>query len=258
MKKVSQVLKKIFTLKNVLITLAVIGVLVLIGVTWGPELWAFFGDTERVRGLIRDSGPLGPLIYIVLQIFQTVLAPIPGNVVGAVGGAAFGWWGLLLTIIGSAIGMAIAIAIARRFGRPLLEKFFKKSEVNKFDWLLNHPAAEMVLFLIFLFPFMPDDIVGFLAGLTKIRFRNLMLISIVGKAPMQLVTNLLGTKLFDGNIWTVLIILAAIALLALLIYVKRRWLTGLLQADDHLKYLKDSIIRKKVVKSKHVPKHNQK
>jgi uncharacterized membrane protein YdjX (TVP38/TMEM64 family) len=251
-------LRKFLSFKNILILLCLLGGLTYAAIHWGPELRDFFGNMDRVSDLIKAAGPLGPIIFVLLQVFQTVFAPIPGNVVGVVGGVAFGGWGFPLTVLGSAIGMAAVIMISRKFGRPLLEMFFSKQKVKKLDWLLDHPAAEMVLFLIFLFPFMPDDIVGYLAGLTKIRFRNLMLISVVGKAPVQLLTNFFGAELLNGDWQMALIIIVAIALVALLIFVKRKWFMGFIQADNHLQYFKNSLKRKNKVESKHVPKDNSK
>ncbi|MDR3125661.1 MAG: TVP38/TMEM64 family protein [Candidatus Nomurabacteria bacterium] len=251
-------LRQMLTFKNILILLCLLGGLAFVGIHWWPQWSDFFGNASHVMALINTAGPLGPIIFVVLQAFQTIFAPIPGNVTGAVGGAVFGWWGLPLTIVGGALGMAVVVAISRKFGRPLLEKFFNKQKIKKLDWLLDHPAAEMVLFLIFLFPFMPDDIVGYLAGLTKIRFRNIMIISIVGKAPMQLVTNFFGANLLNGNLWIVLVVAAVIALLALVIFIKRQWFLSFIQSHDHWQFLKNSINTKNKVKSKHVSNHNQK
>jgi uncharacterized membrane protein YdjX (TVP38/TMEM64 family) len=246
-------IKNFLSFKNILILLCVVGGLAYLWFEWGPQLMAFFSNTEHIKQLIRSAGPLGWVIYLVLQVFQTVFAPIPGNVVGMVGGMAFGeWMGFLLTVVGSALGMALVIAISRRFGRPLLEKLFSKSKVKKLDWLLDHSAVEMVLFLIFLFPFMPDDLVGYLAGLTKIRFRNLMIISVVGKAPTQLLTILFGSELMRGDWSMALIILGVVALVALVIFLNRRLLMGFVQADNHWQYLKSSLKRQNKVQSNHV------
>ena len=251
--------KKYLSAKNILIFCMIIGFLVYLFTEWGPQLWAFFEDTDKIRELVKRAGPLGWVIFIFLQAFQVVFAPIPGNVTGAVGGAIFGWWGLLLTVIGSALGLAAVVALSRRFGRPLIEKMFRQKDVKKLDWILDHPSVEVVLFLIFLFPMMPDDIVGYFAGLTKIRFRNIILISIIGKMPMQLVTNLFGANLLDGSWWTLAIITSGICLLALLIIIKRKWFLEFLRSDNHRQYFKDSISRKNMVKSKkNVTKNNSK
>lgn len=163
----------------------------------GP-ITAFLTNRERLVELVERSGPLGPILYILLQILQTVVAPIPGQVVGSIGGFIFGAWGILWTTIGSLIGFWLVFLIARRFGRPFLEKIFKKSAIDKFDFIINAKSAPLILFVIFLLPGFPDDIVCYIAGLTKLSLKRLMLIAILGRFPTIVFTNYLGAGLSDN------------------------------------------------------------
>jgi uncharacterized membrane protein YdjX (TVP38/TMEM64 family) len=237
-------LKKFFTVKNTIITIVIVVAIVAACIIWGPALWGLFSDADKTRQVIKDAGVLGPILFVLLQIAQTVLAPIPANITTAVGGVAFGGWGFPLTVIGSGIGMVIVVAISRKWGRPLLEKMFKKKDIEKLDWILEHPAAEVVLFLIFLLPMMPDDIVGYLAGLTKIPFKRIMMITIIGKMPMQLLTKYFGTELMGGNLWIAVGILGAMIIVAWILYIKRRWFTSFLKSDNPQQHLQDTIDRK--------------
>src|SRR4030042_3670017 len=47
-------------------------------------------DKEKVKGFLKPAGSLAPLIFIVAQSFQVVLAPIPGEATGFIGGPLFG------------------------------------------------------------------------------------------------------------------------------------------------------------------------
>ena len=69
----------------------------------GP-LTRFLSNRDQVVLAVQSFGFFAPLIYVILQIVQTVAAPIPGQVVGSVGGFLFGPWGILWTLIGSLIG----------------------------------------------------------------------------------------------------------------------------------------------------------
>jgi uncharacterized membrane protein YdjX (TVP38/TMEM64 family) len=237
-------IKRALTPKVIIILVALILGLAALIYFFGPQLLDFFSNTDKIQSFVESAGPWGPILFVILQIAQVVLAPIPGNVTTAVGGLAFGWWGLPLTVIGSLVGFAIVVALSRRFGRPLIEKFFSKEQIKKFDWLLEHKGGGVALFIIFLFPFMPDDLVGYLAGLTKLRFRNVMLISLIGRLPMQIVTNFFGRQFFEGNLLMIIAILAVVAVLAIVIYIKRDWLEKLLHADNHWEFLKNSFKRK--------------
>ena len=182
----------------------------------GP-LTSLLSNRDKVISTVRSLGIFSPLIYIFLQILQTIFAPIPGQVVGAVGGYLFGWWGIPLTIIGSAIGFFIVFSLSRRFGRTLVEKIFKKSAIDRFDFLTSSHHATFAMFLIFLLPGFPDDMVCYIAGLTDIPIKKLMTLIIIGRIPTVIVTNYVGAGLGKANYFP--IIVAAILVVALLLVI---------------------------------------
>lgn len=175
------------------------------------DIVTFIVDQEAVKAWITSLGIWGPLAFILLQITQTVISPIPGNVVGFVGGLLFGWWGVLLSTIGSTIGYAIVLILVRRFGRDLVEKLISKELLDKFDYLATEKGS-MIFFLIFLIPALPDDVVMCIAGLTKLPIRQLLFMAAVGRFPSVVVTNQLGNSISNDNIGQA-IVLAVVSLI---------------------------------------------
>ena len=171
----------------------------------GGPLTALLSNHDRVVEFVERMGFFAPLIYILLQIAQIILAPIPGQVVGGVGGFVFGWWGILWTLIGSTIGYLIMIVISRKFGRSLIEKIFKKSAMDKFDFIFGENAA-IILFLVFLLPGLPDDMVGYMAGLTDIPIKKLIVLMTLGHIPTIIITNYIGMGLGESNLAPVIIV----------------------------------------------------
>lgn len=196
------------------VVLAVLGYLAWDVFAKGP-LMQLLSNRDRLVDLINRAGALAPFIYIVLQVVQVVVAPIPGQIVGGVGGFLFGHWGILWTTIGSLVGFWLVFLIARKFGRPLIEKIFKKPAVEKFDFIINAKGSALIIFAIFLLPGFPDDLVCYIAGLTKLSMRKLMLISILGRFPTIVLTNYIGMGI-NGNIGLVVgLSLVAVAIVAL-------------------------------------------
>ncbi len=196
----------------------VIALLIIAYVVWdiatvGP-LTALFSDRERMIRFVNDLGPLGPLAYIFLQILQTVVAPIPGNLVGGIGGFLFGWWGILWTTIGASVGAAMVFWISRRYGRRFVEKFVKKESLDKFDFILNNKRVSTILFLIFVIPGLPDDVVCYLAGLTEVPLKKLVVIFAVGRLPAVIANNYIGMGIGDGDFGLVAVI-STIAIVSL-------------------------------------------
>lgn len=175
----------------------------------------FLGNREEIIATVQSLGVFGPIVFILIQTLQTVFAPIPGQVTGAVGGYLFGWWGILWTLIGSVIGYLIVFLLSRRFGRPLLEKFFKKEALKKFDFITTNKHAAFALFMIFLLPGLPDDMVCYLAGLTNIPIKNLIVLITIGRLPSIVATNYIGAGFGRENLTPVII--ATIATVIVLI-----------------------------------------
>lgn len=198
----------------------------------GGPLTQLFNNREEMIAFVGSLGPLGPLAYIALQILQTVVAPIPGNVVGAIGGLLFGWWGILWTTIGATIGATLVFWISRRFGRTLVEKLVKKESLDKFDFVIGKRAG-VILFLIFLIPGLPDDIVCYIAGLTDVPLKKLILIFALGRLPAVVGNNIIGTGLSEGNIGLVIGLVTAGAVLFAILYWQQENIMKLLgrQAD---------------------------
>lgn len=213
------------TLAKIVIIIA--GVLLITGYTiWdivakGP-ITSLLSNHDKVVNFINEMGPAAPLAYILLQIAQIILAPIPGQIVNGVGGYAFGWWGIVWTLIGSFFGYLIVVLLAKKFGRKLIEKIFKKEAIEKFDFAIGNNAS-VILFLIFLLPGLPDDMMGYMAGLTNIPVKKLLVIIMLGKLPVWIINNYIGMGLGEENILPVAIISAiTVIILAIAIWQKDR------------------------------------
>jgi uncharacterized membrane protein YdjX (TVP38/TMEM64 family) len=193
-----------------------------------PHL-SVFSDPEKTRQLVQDAGPWGPLVFIGMQIVQVFFAPIPGQVTGLAGGYLFGTWlGTLYTLIGATIGFTLIFLLVRKLGRPFVERFVDKKHLQKFDYIAKTNGA-FVLFLVFLLPAFPDDLICFIAGLTNIRIRTLILISVAGRLPGYLVLSFSGAGVAQHNIKLVAILLSAVMVVSALAFWQRKRLERFVQ-----------------------------
>ncbi len=224
------------------IIFGIIGLIILIGVAvwliheFAPEIYK---KQDEIRQFIKGFGIFSPVIFVIFQAVQIIVAPIPGNFTTIAGGWLFGWFGILWTMVGATLGFWVVILLSRRFGRPLIEKIFKKDQIKKFDFVAEKDGA-LVLFLIFLLPIFPDDLLSYLAGLTKIRTRNLLLISIVGRLPNYLLLNLLGAGMSEGAVRQIVVTLSALLLVAGICFFARNWLMALMKSDRKGQFVRDS------------------
>ena len=175
------------------------------------EAFKIFESTQALQEYVGGFGAWAPAIFILLQIAQVIIAPIPGNVTTLAGGAMFGFWpALAYSTIAILIGSLIAVGIGRVCGRPLVNKLAPADVVDKY---LNVLAGKqrMTLALMFLFPFFPDDVLCLLAGLTGYSW-GWFAVMVLLTRPWGLVFSALvgsGALNMPPWGWVVLIVLAA-------------------------------------------------
>jgi uncharacterized membrane protein YdjX (TVP38/TMEM64 family) len=154
------------------------------GISWLvyiSGLWEFFTSKQRLIAFLDSLGPFAIVGFVVLQVLQVVVAPIPGEVTGLIGGYLYGpVAGVVLSTIGLTLGSYIAFALARVFGRPFVERFVEKSIIKRFDYLLHHKGAFLV-FLLFLIPGIPKDYLCYILGLGHLTTMEFLVIGGVGR-----------------------------------------------------------------------------
>ena len=180
-------------LQVVLIILSLVGGGVVLWL-WGPTFWAVIRDRERLQGWVDQLGPWGPVATIALNVGQVILAPVPGQFVGVINGYLYGLAaGTLYSMIGLLIGTAIAMVLARRFGRPLVEQLVPEPQVSRWDELTANQGP-VFFFLVFLLPFVPDDVTSFLVGLSPLSIPRMLVLATLGRLPGVFVSSWVGAR----------------------------------------------------------------
>ncbi len=165
---------------------------------WKP-LMGIFTDIEGFKAVVLGFGAIGPLVLILIIALQVMVAPVPGQVAGFVSGFLYGVIpGTVYSMIGLTIGSYIVFFLSRKLGRPFVEKMVSKHHLQKFDALILK-KGRVALFLIFLLPALPDDAVCFIAGLTRIDMKTLVLIAILGRLPGFIILNMVGAGVSHSN-----------------------------------------------------------
>jgi uncharacterized membrane protein YdjX (TVP38/TMEM64 family) len=144
-------------------------------------LFRLFVRRGEARAFIDALGGWGFLAFILLQMLQVIVAPLPGEVTGVLGGYLYGpLLGLLLSTIGLTLGSWIAFSLTRAFGRPFVERFVDRKSMERYDFLLHHKGAFLV-FLIFLIPGFPKDLLTYVIGLGHLSTLEFLAITTTGR-----------------------------------------------------------------------------
>ena len=203
-----KLLKRKFSSLIMILIPAFIITVIIGGIIWAfrfviPEEWlaeiSYYVDNPSE---LRKLGEGSEWLFILIQVLQVVIAPIPGQAAAFAGGFIFGFWkGWALTTLGLVIGSLIAMSLARLLGISLVRKVVPESIIQRFDSVISD-GGYMTFFMIFLLPALPDDAVCFLAGLTKLKLLPLSVVCLLGRAPGMAVLSLTGAGFADGlTLW---------------------------------------------------------
>ncbi len=185
---------------------------------WGGAAWALFRDRAALQAWVASFGAWAPLVSIALNTAQVIAAPIPGQVVGLANGYLFGvWLGTFYSLLGVMLGTGIVLVLTRRWGRPLVVKLVPNTQLEKLDRLVARRGA-LFFFLIFLLPFLPDDLTCFAIGLTDLRLGHMFVLIAIGRLPGLIVASWVGANAASLSVtaWIVLIVGASALALAYL------------------------------------------
>jgi uncharacterized membrane protein YdjX (TVP38/TMEM64 family) len=190
------------------------------------KLWNLFQDHHRSKEFILSFGAYSPLAYILLQVAQVVVAPIPGEAIEFLGGYLFGVKaGLIYSMIGLILGSWLAFSLARIFEKWAVEKFVSPKTMKKFDYLIGHEGA-ILSFLLFLIPVFPKDALCYILGLTPMHLGVFLIISTMGRIPGTLMATLQGAKVFEHQYKLFSILLGVSALVILVFYIYHEEIHG--------------------------------
>lgn len=156
-------------------------------------------DRDRLLDFIREYRAYAVLVFVGFQAMQVVVAIVPGEVTGLVGGILFGpAWGILFSTLGLAAGSWIAFSLARLIGRPLVELFISRDTINRYDYVMKHKGMLLAV-LLFLIPGFPKDILCYLLGLGHMRTGDFLIVSTAGRLLGTALLTVGGTALRDGR-----------------------------------------------------------
>jgi uncharacterized membrane protein YdjX (TVP38/TMEM64 family) len=156
-------------------------------------------NPQRIREIVRGYGVWGYFIFSLLNIFQVIFAPVPGNVVTVSSGILFGFLrGIIITWLSVIAGGSIVLVIARAFGRRMFEYLLDEKAQN-FENVITRKGVPFIL-LLSIFPNPLGDGLFYLAGLTTIPLKVLIPLIALGRLPGIVLAVFLGDRLLTAGI----------------------------------------------------------
>lgn len=205
------------------VIISVLKILLLLIIVVGIPLYVYFfkhdwlmqfKDFNDVVSYLKAYKIEAIPIYIALQIVQIVISVIPGQVFQFAAGYLYTFLpALLLSVIGAFLGTVISFCLARWLGSDFVHLFFGKEKTSEYVQKLNSKKAYMAVFFIYLIPGIPKDVVSYAAGISEMRFKPFIFLSLVGRLPGMMGSIMIGS-MWHKEEYVGMIILCVVAILA--------------------------------------------
>jgi len=148
---------------------------------------------EAFKQYINDFGAKADIAFFIIQLVSVIFAPIPSNISSAAGGMIFGLWkSFIISTTAIISGSVLVFLLARKLGKPFADRFVSPKISCKYGCLLAE-KGDMLLALVFLLPFLLDDVVCIVAGLSNIKFSKFLIILLFTKPWGILAASAIGS-----------------------------------------------------------------
>jgi len=189
-----------------------------------------YSDKHFLKETLHAWGILAPLIFIALQALQVIIAPIPGDITGLLGGFLFGeWLGLFYSTIGLTLGSVAACGVGRWLGAHYVRTLVSQQTWDKMGFIIEAEGT-ILCFIIYLIPGLPKDMVCYLFGMSPMPFWVFTLVSTLGRFPGTWVLSAQGAHTAAGDYLEVILLTAIVFAVALPLYYYRdrivAWVRG--------------------------------
>lgn len=185
------------------------------------EIVSIITNKELLNLKLESYGGKAPLIYILIQVAQVFVAPVPGEITGVAGGYLFGCLnGFLYSTFALTLGSIINFIFARLVGKEIIRSLIPQTYLEKFDRFFKNDG-ELIIFALFLFPGFPKDYFCLFLGITNLDFKKFMIFSTLGRIPGTFLLSLQGELISHGAYLLTTLLGVFLGLVSVLIFTNR-------------------------------------
>jgi uncharacterized membrane protein YdjX (TVP38/TMEM64 family) len=149
-----------------------------------------------VKKYIKSLGEFAVIAFIIIFVLRTFLLIFPYSVMVIFGGSVFGWrWGFLFSMIAVFLSATMAYFISKYLGKEFVQKLLR-GKLKQLDSKVEEHGFKIILFMRLSTVF-PYDILNYAAGLTKIKYRDFILGTLLGMTLETFSLNFLGANAKD-------------------------------------------------------------
>lgn len=200
--------------------------------------FAITQDTESLQNYLQTKGAWMPVVYMILQYLQVVILPIPSAVSTAAGVALFGALKTFFYSLGGILlGTFTAFFIGRKLGYRAVAWMIGEDTLKKWQKKIKGKDS-LLLTLMFVLPFFPDDVLCFVAGLSSMTTAYFSVMIILSRV-FSIATTCFFLNIIPLNTWWGLAVWAAIIVVVGVLFIVLYKKTNDIQAWVERKFSKE-------------------
>lgn len=160
-------------------------------------LYVPYQSPDDIKLFITNFGMVAPFVFILICTIKPMLFFVPFMGLTVVAGTLFGpIYGTVYVIVGGAGSTAVGFYMTRWFSRQSLERFLNgRKRLLELDKKMESEGFKTTLMLRFFS--LPWDVVSYSAGLSRIRFKDFYLASLIALVPTSFMYTYFGSSLLN-------------------------------------------------------------
>lgn len=187
-------------------------------------MMSFFDNPHALRKQLQSLGILGQCLLTGIMVLQVVFVFLPGEIVEIMAGLIYGpIGGLLICMLGSAIGSSLIYIFVKRFGMTFIDRLIGIDKINQVSFLHDKDKRNRLCFLIFFIPGTPKDILTYFIPLTDMKLSTFLFITTIARIPSIITSTIGGNAIgVENYVFSIIVFVVTgiISLFGLYVYKK--------------------------------------
>lgn len=175
---------------------------------------------ENFSTNIKSLGVSGALLISLLEICKAVVVFLPAEPIELLSGMCFGpILGAVVIYIGVFISTVLIYLAVSKYGLALVEDIVPEEKLKKVTEILenNSKKMEIILFVLFFLPVVPKDFLTYVGSLLPMSMKKFLFITIFARFPAIVSSTIVGDRILDGDIKTIILTYAITYTISLII-----------------------------------------
>lgn len=174
-------------------------------------------NVHNLRRFIISYGPFAAVVFVLIYSLKPVVLVVPASLLSIMAGNIFGpVKATFLSMVSCFFAGTLAFYLARMLGKSFVEKILGEKALKLDNSIEQHGFRIMLLMrLSTIFPYDP---LSYAAGLTKMRYRDFILGTLIGILPEMIAYSYVGHNMQHPSILKFAAPVCIVAFIAVMSY----------------------------------------